>query len=120
MAEGRRKVSSTMSIISCYGWNTLESFGLNYFLGIWPSVPVQTSGETCVFMTSQHLFVGTNLGASLFTMTHGISKPAVLPCAQLGSAGKFNALWGSPLTSGRKELNIFSEYILFLFLGGLP
>lgn len=74
----------------------------------------QTLGVTFLFMMSQHLLGGTNLRVSLFTTTHDISNP----CAQLGSAKEFNALWGSPLTSGRKELvNIFFSVPHF---DGLP
>lgn len=56
-------------------------------------------------MTSEHFFWTKTLGLpSLLTMSHGISKPAVLPCAQLGHAGEFDALCGSPLTSRIKKL----------------
>lgn len=97
-------------------WNTLDSFGLSSLLGLWPSVPV--SGTKNIMSSTRPLstfLLAKTLGlSSVLTMSHGTSKPVVFPCAQLGSAGEFDASWGSPLT--HEERSWWTYSFLFLFL----
>lgn len=87
-------------------WNTLHSFSFIYFLGICPSVPILgTRGNLfSSWPLSTFSWAKTLALPFLLTMSHGLSKLVMFPGAQLGHAGVFDALCGSPLTSRRKKL----------------
>lgn len=101
MAEETRKMIVYNEYFT-FGYDRFRFFCFLLFLEHLAIVPVLATGSNLFLSDHDDPFVVINLGVSLLIMRHGMPKPLVLTCAVLGTTREFNALWGSPLTSGRR------------------